>query len=253
MSEPKPDFLYGINPVLEALKASERRCYRVIVEEGKTNPRLKSLVELCHVHRIKVESVSKTEFQKRYRSYSHQGVIGYFSVKETLELEKLIAQAFLETPHPVLVLLDGIQDPQNLGAIIRSAEALGIQGVVLPKHRVAALNETVAKCSSGAIEQLPVSWVTNLAQAIDELKGADFWVVGVDPQGETPCNEFKFEMPIALLLGSEGKGIRPLLKKACDFTVSIPMTGSMSSLNASAAGAVTFYEILRQRRERNKK
>jgi 23S rRNA (guanosine2251-2'-O)-methyltransferase len=111
----------------------------------------------------------------------------------------------------------------------------------------------VAKCSSGALEQLPVSWVTNLAQAIDELKGADFWVVGVDPQGETPCDEFKFEMPIALLLGSEGKGIRPLLKKACDFTVSIPMTGSMSSLNASAAGAVTFYEILRQRRERNKK
>ncbi|MCH8157177.1 MAG: 23S rRNA (guanosine(2251)-2'-O)-methyltransferase RlmB [Nitrospinae bacterium] len=253
MSPAKPDILYGINPILEALKAAERRCYRIIIEKGKSNPRLKSLMDLCHAQRVEVESVAKTEFQKRYRSYSHQGVVGHFSVKETLALEDLIAQAFERTPQPVLVLPDGIQDPQNLGAIIRSAEALGMQGMILPKHRAVALNETVAKCSSGAIEKLPIAWVTNLAHAIDELKEANFWVVGIDPQGETPCHEFKFEMPTAILIGGEGKGIRPLLRKACDFSVSIPMTGSMSSLNASAAGAVIFYEILRQRRGQDKK
>ncbi|KMP11475.1 23S rRNA methyltransferase [Candidatus Nitromaritima sp. SCGC AAA799-C22] len=248
MGQSESDILYGINPILEALKASRRRCYRIIVEEGKSSPRLKSLLNLCRTRRVKVESLSKTEFQKRYRPYTHQGVVGHFSVKETLGLTDLIAGAFQETPHPVLILPDGIQDPQNLGAVVRSAEALGLQGMVLPKHRAAPLNETVAKCSSGAIEKFPIAWVTNLVHAIEELKESDFWIVGIDPQGKTPCYEFKFDMPVALLIGGEEKGIRPLLKKTCDFTLSIPMAGSMSSLNASAAGAVVFYEILRQRR-----
>ena len=128
---------------------------------------------------------------------------------------------------------------------------MGIQGMVLPKHRVAPLNETVAKCSSGAVEKLSVTWVTNLANAIEQLKRSGFWIVGIDPEGEISCYDFKFKVPVALLIGSEGKGIRPLLKKTCDFTLSIPMAGSMNSLNASAAGAVVFYEALRQKLNKN--
>ncbi len=247
MTDAQTDILYGINPITEALKASKRKCFRIIVEEGKTNPRLKSLMKMVQSQNIAVEAIPKPEFHKRYRSYVHQGVVGHFSIKETIGLDDLIAHSLEESAQPVMVLLDGIQDPHNLGAIIRSAEAMGVQGIVLPKHRVAPLNETVAKCSSGAVERLPVTWVTNLAQAIDKLKESGFWVVGIDPEGETSCYDFKFEMPVALLIGGEGKGIRPILRKACDFTLSIPMAGSMSSLNASAAGAVVFYEALRQK------
>lgn len=245
------DILYGINPITEALKASKRKCFRIILEKGKTNPRLKSLMKLVQSQNVKIESVSKSEFKKRYLPYVHQGVIGYFSIKVSITLDDLIASALKESEHPILVVPDGIQDPHNLGAIIRSAEAMGIQGMVLPRHRVAPMNETVAKCSSGAIEKLPVTWVTNLANAIEQLKRSGFWIVGIDPGGETSCYDFKFEMPVALLIGSEGKGIRPLLKKKCDFTISIPMAGSMNSLNASAAGSVVFYEALRQRLNKN--
>ena len=247
MAHTKSDILYGINPITEALMTSKRKCFRIIVEEGKINPRLKSLMKLVQSQNVKIESISKSEFKKRYLPYVHQGVIGYFSTKVTITLDDLIASALKESEHPILVVPDGIQDPHNLGAIIRSAEAMGIQGMVLPRHRVAPMNETVAKCSSGAIEKLPVTWVTNLANAIEQLKRSGFWIVGIDPEGETSCYDFKFEMPVALLIGSEGKGIRPLLKKNCDFTLSIPMTHSMSSLNASAAGAVIFYEALRQK------
>ena len=252
MTDTQTDILYGINPITEALKAYKRKCFRIIVEEGKINPRLKPLIRLARSQNVMVETISKPEFKKRYLSYARQGVIGYFSTKVTMTLSDLIASALKESEHPILVLPDGIQDPHNLGAIIRSAEALGIQGMVLPKHRVASMNETVAKCSSGAVEKFPVTWVTNLVNAIEKLKESGFWIVGIDPDGETSCYDFKFEMPVALLIGSEGKGIRPLIKKTCDFTLSIPMEGSMSSLNASVAGAVIFYEALRQKKLQKK-
>ena len=247
MTDIKTDILYGINPITEALKASKRKCFRIILEEGKSNPRLKSLIKLVQLQNIKVEIISKSQFKKRYLPYTHQGIVGYFSIKSSITLNNLISNALEESEQPILVLIDGIQDPHNLGAIIRSAEAMGVQGIVLPKHRVAPLNETVAKCSSGAIEKLPVTYVTNLATTIEQFKKSGFWIVGIDPEGETPCHDFKFEMPVVILIGSEGKGIRPLLKKNCDYILSIPMTGSMSSLNASAAGAIIFYEAFRQK------
>lgn len=165
-----------------------------------------------------------------------------------MDLEELVRQAFQGTRTPTLVVLDGIQDPGNLGAIIRSAEVLGIQGIILPRYRSASLNETVAKCSSGAIETLSFTWAANLARALDRLKKAGFWIVGVEPGGRTPCYGFEFNLPVALVVGGEEKGIRPLLRKKCDFSVSIPIQGALSSLNASAACAVVFYEILRQKK-----
>jgi len=166
-------------------------------------------------------------------------------------LEELIELAFQKSPLPILVALDSIQDPQNLGAIIRSAEALGIHGIVLPKNRTSAINETVAKCSSGAIEYLPIAWVTNLTRGIEQLKKAGFWVAGIAPDGNTPCYQHKFDAPMVLVIGGEEKGIRPLLKKSCDVTLKIPMEGSLGSLNASAAAAVIFYETLRQKNIRS--
>ena len=243
--------VFGLNPVLEALKAQNRRCYKIIIEQGKPQARLNSLILLAHENKVPIETIPKTAFQKKYRNYNHQGVIGVFAIIPALELEELIKLVFQKSPLPILVALDSIQDPQNLGAIIRSAEALGIHGIILPKNRTSTINETVAKCSSGAIEYLPISWVTNLTRGIEQLKEAGFWIAGIVPDGNTPCYQHKFDEPMVLVIGGEEKGIRPLLKKSCDVTLKIPMEGSLESLNASAAAAVIFYETLRQKNMRS--
>tara|TARA_Y100001960_G_scaffold3014_1_gene3268 strand:- start:276 stop:1031 length:756 start_codon:yes stop_codon:yes gene_type:complete len=239
--------VYGLNPVFEALKASKRRCYKLIIEHGKTQVRLKPLIDLAHKNKVPIETIPKTDFQKIYRNHNHQGIVGVFAIIQTLKLEELIELAFKRSRLPILVAVDSIQDPQNLGAIIRSAETLGIQGMILPKNRTSTLNETVAKCSSGAIEHLPISGTTNLVRGIEKLKKAGFWIAAVIPDGDTPCYQYKFDAPTVLIIGGEEKGIRPLLKKSCDATLNIPMEGSLGSLNASAAAAVIFYEALRQK------
>ena len=173
-------------------------------------------------------------------------MVGYFSPREPIGLAELVQQAFKASARPTLALLDGIQDPQNLGAILRSAEGLGVHGIVLPKRGGPGLNETVAKCSSGAVEYMPVAFVTNLAEAMKQLKKENFWVVGVDVAGEAACFDYKFNAPTALVIGSEEKGMRPLIRKLCDTTITIPMAGKLGSLNAAAASAVIFYEVSRQ-------
>ena len=240
--------VFGLNPVFEALKARKRRCYKLIIEQGKSQVRLNSLIELARENKVPIETIPKTDFQKKYRSHNHQGVVGIFAIIQGLELDELVQQAFQKSRLPVLVVLDSIQDPQNLGAIIRSAETLGVQGMILPKNRTSTLNETVAKCSSGAIEHLPISWVTNLTRGIEHLKEKGFWIAGVVPEGDTPCHQYKFDTPVVLVMGGEEKGIRPLLKKSCDVTLNIPMQGAIGSLNASAAAAILFYEALRQKK-----
>ena len=240
--------VFGLNPVFEALKARKRRCYKLVIEQGKSQVRLNSVIELARENKVPIETIPKTDFQKKYRSHNHQGVVGIFAIIQGLELDELVQQAFQKSRLPVLVVLDSIQDPQNLGAIIRSAETLGIQGMILPKNRTSTLNETVAKCSSGAIEHLPIAWVTNLTRGIEHLKEKGFWIAGVVPEGNTPCHQYKFDTPIVLVLGGEEKGIRPLLKKSCDVTLNIPMQGAIGSLNASAAAAILFYEALRQKK-----
>ena len=192
MKPPEQTLIVGINPVREALLASRRHCYKLFVEQGKTPPRIQAVVKLAQEKQILIEPLPKATFQKKFPNQVHQGLAGYFSHIATLELEDLIEIALQKTPLPTLVILDGIQDPQNLGAIIRSAETLGIQGLILPKHGSPALNETVAKCSSGAIEHLPITWVTNLTRCIEQLKEAGFWIAGVVPDGEIPCYQYQF-------------------------------------------------------------
>ncbi len=242
------NFIYGINPALEALKASGRRCQKIVVEQGKTSPRLNSLQELARSRGVKIETLSKAAFQKQFSAYPHQGAIAYLSPKELLGLGELIDSALKAEPRPALALLDGVLDPGNLGAIIRSAWVLGVRGIILPKNRAAPLNETVAKCSAGAVEHLPACLVANASQAIETLKQAGFWVVGLDAEAEQSCDSLKFDFPSVLLIGGEEKGIRPLLKKSCDFSASIPMQGELGSLNVSAAAAIMFYEVMRQKK-----
>jgi 23S rRNA (guanosine2251-2'-O)-methyltransferase len=162
-------------------------------------------------------------------------------------LERRIGQT---SGFSVVLILDSIEDPQNLGSLIRTAEACGAQGILIPKDRAVGLTPTVVKISAGAAAHLPIVRVTNLAQTIDDLKKKGFWVVGAEAQGAKSLYEMKFDMNVALLIGSEGKGIRPLLLKKCDFTLSIPMRGKISSLNTAIAGAVVLYEILRQQTQR---
>ncbi|MDA0691384.1 MAG: 23S rRNA (guanosine(2251)-2'-O)-methyltransferase RlmB [Nitrospinae bacterium] len=249
MEHKKPSMLYGINPIQEALKASKRHCHKIVVKEEASNPRIQALLALAKSLKVTIEELHHKEFQKKYGAYAHQSIIGYFSSKEPLNIKDLIQLAFKTTSTPTLVLLDGIQDPQNLGAIIRSAEVFGVQGVILPERRSASITETVAKCSAGAIEIIPVACVNNLVQTLEILKKEGFWAVGVDSSGEKPCYELQFDFPTVLVIGGEEKGIRPLLRKQCDFTVHIPMQGKLDSLNAAAASAVIFYEISRQKKK----
>jgi 23S rRNA (guanosine2251-2'-O)-methyltransferase len=246
MEDKKPALLYGINPVTEALRAGKRTCHKIIVIDEKPSRRIASLLDLVRSRKVALEKLPKASFRHKYPTLLHQGVVGYFSPREPIGLAELVQQGFKASTRPTLALLDGIQDPQNLGAILRSAEGLGVHGIVLPKRGGPGLNETVAKCSSGAVEYMPVAFVTNLAEAMKQLKKESFWVVGVDVDGEAACFDYKFNAPTALVIGSEEKGMRPLIRKLCDTTITIPMAGKLGSLNAAAASAVIFYEVSRQ-------
>ena len=189
--------VYGINPVNQALQVEGNACYKLVVPLGRLNPRLQNLVRMAQEANIRIEKLTKGVFQKKYRRLpQNQSVVGYFSPKVTIDLEDLIAEAFRKNSRPVLAILDGIQDPQNLGAIVRSAEVLGLQGLILPKHRASPLNETVAKCSSGAVEIISLATVSNLAASLEILKSAGFWIVGVTSDGENLCHQFSFDMRI---------------------------------------------------------
>jgi 23S rRNA (guanosine2251-2'-O)-methyltransferase len=240
------EIIYGINPVMEALKAERVAVNKVLLAEGKDSPVLRVLQQLAREKGIPVHRCPQALLNRETGSEHHQGVLAYqagtpYATWETLE------QRIARNPgFSVVLILDSIEDPQNLGSLIRTAEACGVQGVVIPKDRAAGLTPTAVKISAGAAAHLPIVRVTNLAQTIGDLKKMGFWVVGAEAGGAKSLYEMKFDMNVALLIGSEGKGIRPLLLKNCDFTVSIPMRGKISSLNTAMAGAVILYEILRQ-------
>ena len=233
------EVVYGVHPVTELIKAKKRKVS--VVYTTKPSPKAFNIIQGQLPSYIEVRFVSKQHLEKLCGTPDHQGIV---ALATPIQIRK---KFFDPKKQPLLVLLDGIQDPQNLGAIIRSAETLGIQGLILPKHGSPDLNETVAKCSSGALEHLPITWVTNLNHCIEKLKESGFWVAGVVPDGEMPCYQYKFNAPSALVIGGEEKGIRPLLKKSCDVTLAIPMNGKLQSLNAASASTVIFYENLRQK------
>ncbi len=241
------EFIYGINPVLEALKSGERNFKEIVIEAVRKGNEIHKIELLAKSRNIRIKRESGSVLENISGTNRHQGVIAVVLPKKEIELYELIEQLYKKDSKPVIVILDGIEDPGNLGAIIRSAEALGIGGVIIPKDRAAGITPVVVKRSAGAIEHIPVVRVTNISNTIEELKEKGFWIVGVEAGTDKSCFSLSYNDPIAVVFGSESKGMRRLTKEKCDFIVSIPMKGKVSSLNISAACSIIFYEILRQR------
>src|SRR5579863_6517278 len=241
--------IYGINAVAEALKARGRAFEWVGVATERKDLRLQKLIQDCRKNSIPVRFLPRVELDRMAGSGSHQGVVAVTSSKQYNDLDDLIAAKRGE--HALIVVLDGVEDPHNLGAILRTADAAGADGVVIPERRAAGITGTVVKSSAGASEHLPIAKVTNIARSVEELKDRNIWTVGLDEHGKQTYDSIDYKMDCALVFGAEGKGLHDLVKKKCDFLVSIPMLGKVPSLNVSVAGGVVMYEIVRQRRAKN--
>ena len=246
-------FVYGLNPVLEALKAHPQDVVRVLLERGRDGRRShggERVAEAAEAAGVRIEDAPHGELARRSRGGVHQGVGAELAEFRYAELPDLLDAARARGEPPLLLLLDGVTDPQNLGALLRSAHALGAHGVVLPKDRSAGITPAVSKAAAGALEHCPVARVTNLSRALDDLKDAQVWSVALAADADRDLPEVDLTSGIALVLGSEGKGVRPLVRKTCDHVARIPMLGRVGSLNVAAAGAIALYEAARQRRAR---
>ena len=238
------DILYGRNPVLEALRAG-RPARKLVVAVGvRPEPRLREILDRAHAQGIPVDEAPRSRVDDIAHTEHHQGVAGYFHARAPLRLDVLLERA--RTPA-LLLVLDNIQDPQNLGAIARSAEACDVDGIVLSRHRAAAVTPAAAKTSAGATEYVPVVVEGNLGNALETIAANGIWRVGLDPIADARYDRFDYTQPVALVVGAEGEGLRPITQRHCDALVSIPMLGRIASLNAGASAAVLLYEVQRQR------
>jgi 23S rRNA (guanosine2251-2'-O)-methyltransferase len=229
----------GVNPVREALRA-HRPLDKVLIAKGAAGPRIQELVELCRAQSIPVRFEPRESLDRAANGASHQGVIAFGSVRSYVALDEVLKEAKL------LVVLDGVEDPHNLGAIVRTAHAAGAGAVVIPERRAAPLTETVAKAAAGALEYLPVARITNVTQALEHLKQQGFWIYGLDERGSAPYDRIEYHIPTAFVLGGEGKGLHQSVEKHCDVLVRIPMAGAVSSLNVSVAAGVVLFEWRRK-------
>lgn len=242
--EEREDIIYGRNPILEALKAG-RGINRVLMISGQKDGVSNQIRGLARESGFIVEEVSKERLD-RLTSGLHQGVVAFTAPKDYVEFDDLLDN-ITDLQSALIVVLDEVEDPRNLGAILRTCDAAGVNGVVIPKRRAVGLTDIVAKASAGAIEYIPVTREVNLVRALQKLKERGFWVVGVDMDGGQYHYESNLTGPLALVIGGEGKGLGRLLKENCDFVVKLPMLGKVSSLNVSVAASVVLYEIIRQR------
>jgi 23S rRNA (guanosine2251-2'-O)-methyltransferase len=245
------DVLYGLHPVEEALRAGARRMDHVSVakeREARRDPRLERVLELCREAGIRVQSEPRDQLTRLARTDAHQGVVAFLRERALLKLEDLLDAPPGDSGFRFLLALDGVEDPHNLGALLRSADGAGIDGVVLPERRSAPLSAVVAKSSAGASEHVRIAQVTNLVRALEMMKQRHVWIVGLDERGAPEYSDFDFRQNCCLVLGSEGSGLHDLVKRNCDYLLRIPMAGSVSSLNVSVAGALVMYEAMRQRR-----
>jgi 23S rRNA (guanosine2251-2'-O)-methyltransferase len=241
------NIIAGRNPVIEALRAGTM-IEKVVILAGVRGDIIEKIRGMARRNRVPVVEVGKQKFRELVSDTTTQGVVAIVGTKSYVEIDDILAQASERSEPPFVLILDEIEDPQNLGALIRTAECVGIHGVIIPKHHAASVNQTVAKTSAGASEHVPVAKVTNIAQTLEELKQKGLWIVGSSSDAEQLYTEVDYAMPIALVVGNEGKGIRQLVKEKCDFLVRIPLYGKVGSLNASVAGALVMYEVVRKRR-----
>ncbi|MFH0989066.1 MAG: 23S rRNA (guanosine(2251)-2'-O)-methyltransferase RlmB [bacterium] len=241
------NYIVGRKPVLEALKHGVP-IQKIFLAHGGHGEILQQLRYLAKQRGVPVSEVNKEKLHELSPETLHQGVIAITSTTREYEIENLLEIPVLKKEAPYFVILDGIEDPHNIGAIIRTAECAGVHGIILQKHHSPPLNETVIKASAGAALHLPIARVTNIAQTIDLLKQHGCWIVGTAVDAEKKYFELDFTMPLAIVIGSEGRGMRRLVKEQCDFLIRIPLRGSLDSLNASVASALVLFEVSRYRK-----
>jgi 23S rRNA (guanosine2251-2'-O)-methyltransferase len=240
------DKIGRINPLLEALKSSPLRVTKIFIQKDTERNRVAEVIGLARSRSVPVVWVPKGRLDQMDKH--HQGVVALSSPKAFASVESILSGS--ETPF--LLLLDGVEDPQNLGAIIRTAEGAGVDGLILPERRSAGLSDVVSSVSAGALEHIKIARVKNLARLMDSLKEKGLWFVGAEGGGGNYWFDFDYTVPLGLVLGSEGKGLRPLVKKKCDKILSIPLLGEVASLNVASAGAIFMYEVVRQRKRYKK-
>jgi 23S rRNA (guanosine2251-2'-O)-methyltransferase len=240
------DKLTGIHAVREALAAG-RPLQSIVIARGLHGERLEEIVRLARRNGVSVRFEERTQVDRTAGTRNHQGVVALTAAHAAVSLEELLAGEGSRGTPGLLVLLDGIEDPQNLGAIVRTALAAGAGGVVIPERRAVGLTETVARASAGAAAHMRFARVTNLARAMEEIKEAGYWLVGLDEHADKRHTDIDLSVPIALVLGGEGKGLHQLVRERCDFVVSIPAVGPIRSLNVSVAAGIALFEVVRQR------
>jgi len=241
--------LYGIHSVHEALQATEDRVERICVEKGARSPRIQTIIQTARECRIPLSFEERAWLDRRAAGNRHQGVICYLAESTTFSVSDVLEGA---SRPGLLLILDGIEDPHNLGAILRSAEVSGADGILLPKRRSAGISAAVVKASAGAAAHVKVARGSNTSQLIELVKEQGFWVAGLDAESSTPIWRADFSVPIALVLGNEQKGLHGLVRKRCDYLISIPVLGDVSSYNVSVSAGIALYEVLRQRATRER-
>jgi 23S rRNA (guanosine2251-2'-O)-methyltransferase len=244
------ELLYGLNPLLEVLRAGERVPAEIIVAEGARDERLRELVELARTRNVTVKRAPRTIIDRAVGNTHHQGVMARVAAARYVDAGDLLSSIGTRVGgenEPLVVVLDGVEDPRNLGAILRTSECAGVDGVFVPERRAAGLTDAVAKASAGAIEHVPVSRVTNLSRLIEQLKERNVWVVGAVADAGLSYTDWDWTRPSAMVLGGEGAGIHRLVRENCDVLVRIPLRGKIQSLNVSVAAGIILYEVLRQR------
>jgi 23S rRNA (guanosine2251-2'-O)-methyltransferase len=237
------NWMTGFHAVEEALAAG-RPLDRIVIARGRHGERVEAVVRLAKSRGVPVRFEDRQQVDRLAGTREHQGIAALVAAKPAVELEDLLRA---KNAHGLLVLLDGIEDPHNLGAIVRTSLAAGAQGVVIPERRAAGLSDTVERASAGALAHLPVARVTNLVRAMEEMKEAGYWLVGLDERADKSYTEVDLKGPVGIVLGSEGEGLHELTRRRCDFLVSLPTSGPVRSLNVSVAAGVMLFEVVRQR------
>jgi len=244
------EVLYGLHPVEEALRAGTRQFDHVCVARERQDQRLQRVIDLCRDAGVRLRFEPRDHLTKLAKTPGHQGVVAVVRAREVLDLEDLLADsdAKPDTQPRLFLALDGVEDPQNLGALLRSADGAGADGVILTERRSAPLSPVAIKASAGAAEHVPIARVVNLSRTLEQLKERHLWCVGLDERGSMSYDEFDLTSNCVLVLGREGAGLHDLVRRHCDHLLRIPMAGKVASLNVSVAGAVVLYEAARQRR-----
>src|SRR5215469_1303372 len=241
------DRLTGIHAVREALEAGSA-FDRIVIAKGRQDTRIEEIVQLARAKNIPVRFEERGQLDRLANSRDHQGVVALAAANRPATVEDILGHANKSKGQMgLIVLLDGVEDPHNLGAIIRTALAAGVHGIVIPERRAVGITDTVARASAGALAHLPVAKVTNLARTMEELKEAGYWLVGLDEHAEKSYSELDYTSPTGIVMGGEGSGLHELTRKRCDFVVSLPTSGPVKSLNVSVATGVVLFEALRQR------